>query len=132
MTSQGLPVDIGPTESDSAYLSRLASYTPLKPVPDKAWSFVTVTGSGVFSSNGPNLTITRIGTGQYGVALAYPTNNSNYAVIFNGSSGSVAPTASLASFYNQTTTNFSMSTVLSSAPTVLKDFTTGSIAIFNN
>jgi hypothetical protein len=45
MASQGLPPDIGPTESDSEYLTRLATYVQVPPVQSITAVYATSAGS---------------------------------------------------------------------------------------
>lgn len=132
MAVQGLPPDIGANESDSDYLARLASYKPFTGGPIGGFiarAYSTIVSNNLTSSVN-NCSVTRLATGQYGVAFSNPTSDTNYNVDFNGFVGTnTAPTASLCYVTNATVNNFTMSVVSAVSPNSLTDFVTGSFTV---
>jgi len=136
--------DIGATESDTAYLARLATYQPVLTETQVAYGNFTVSASvpvGTFY----NCQVTRSGTGQYPVNFATQTQSpqtlvwssspivlggsGSYFVSFNGVGGNSSTTASVITLLNANQSGFTMSISNINTPLVAADPTTCSFKI---
>ena len=131
MAAQGCKPDIGATESDDAYIARLAGYSNVVPTTyvQKAWGqFYNASAS--FVTNTWNCSITRSAVGTYPITFASNVviNNPNYVISYQGYSGS-AVTASTELIISQSATGFTMITSNINAPLTLTDPVTASFKV---
>jgi len=99
-----------------------------------AYANFSLVGITMTANNLYNCTLTRISLGLYAVIFNRPASNGFYAVSFTGTSASVVlantPTASVATPFKTTTTNFSMSIANANTAIVRADPISGSIIVF--
>ena len=128
---------IGTYNVSSSYTPSTASYAPTSSyvvpsaVGNGCFAYANFCGNASCTNNQTlNCTVTFISAGLYGVKFNVAASNAYYAVSFNGCTGSAAPTASIGSIVNPTTTNFSMSVVTGTSFIARANCLSGSLIVF--
>lgn len=133
MGGKGLKPDILTTEADGDYLIRMGLlYFPNVLMVEKAWGFIN-NGSASFCNTASvsNCVVSKSAVGSYCVAFnsTITIKDSNYLLNYNGYSGSLVPTSSVAMLLSQSLTGFTMSLSNINTPQVLADPITASFMI---